>query len=227
MRQPIVFFGGHGGAEVAVQVLSAINADGGRLRLHGYLNDVLPIGHELLLGRVLGSFASWVELPADVRFVAPLHKVGAMATIVSRVAGLGIDDDRWAALVDPTAAIAPNVEIGPGTVICAHSSVQPGAKLGRHVAVRHGALIAHDCNVGDFSFVGANAAVLGRCVLGEGAFVAAQSAVREDLRVGPFATVGLGAVVVDHVEDGEVVVGNPARPLRRPDPGGTGPAPGG
>ena len=37
--------------------------------------------------------------------------------------------------------------------------------------------------------------------------------IREHIRVGAFATVGMGAVVVEDVPNGPIVVGNPARPI--------------
>jgi acetyltransferase-like isoleucine patch superfamily enzyme len=51
--------------------------------------------------------------------------------------------------------------------------------------------------------------------IAEGAHVGIGAAVRQGIRIGRNAIVGAGAVVVDDVAAGAVVVGVPARPLRR------------
>ena len=55
----------------------------------------------------------------------------------------------------------------------------------------------------------------GKVSIHEAAFIGANSTVREDTRVGARAVVGMGSVVLSDVADGQIVVGNPARPLRK------------
>jgi acetyltransferase-like isoleucine patch superfamily enzyme len=79
------------------------------------------------------------------------------------------------------------------------------------VCVRGGSYVSHDVRLGDYTFIGPNATILGRCTLGEGAHVAANAVCREETSIGKYAVLGLGAVLLGVVPDFAVVAGNPAR----------------
>jgi acetyltransferase-like isoleucine patch superfamily enzyme len=51
--------------------------------------------------------------------------------------------------------------------------------------------------------------------IGEGTWLAPNASIRERITIGKNALIGTGAVVVKNVGDGVVVVGNPAKVLRR------------
>jgi len=209
----VAIFGGRGGGTVAAQAILNQTASGGALRLHGFLDDAVPAGTSVLGAPVLGRFESWKSLPEDVRFAAPLHKVGRMVERAARIRGLGIPADRWTTVIDPNAEIPESVSIGAGCVVSAHAVCQPGASLGNHVAIRSGAGIAHDCSIGDFAFVGFNAAVCGYVTVAEGAHISPGACIRERVRIGAWSVVGLGAVVLSDVPEGVVVAGNPAQAI--------------
>jgi acetyltransferase EpsM len=214
-RQRVIVLGGPGGGAITAQLVLDLAAAGAPLALHGYLNDVLPRGHALHGGAVLGPFDAWKDQPDDAVFAASLHSAAEMPARAARIHGLGIPEPRWATLVHPQAAVADGVPIGPGATIAAFASVGPGARIGAHAALRPSAVVAHDAEVADFGFVGANAVLCGYVRLGQGARVAPGALVRERLRVGAWAVVGLGAVVLKDVPERAVMAGNPARRLRR------------
>jgi sugar O-acyltransferase (sialic acid O-acetyltransferase NeuD family) len=206
-KQPLVIFGGPGSGAIAAQAVAA----GDRFMLAGYLNDALPVGTLVSGAPVLGPFAGWRDRPEDAVFLAPLHKAREMQARARRILELGIPEHRWATVIDPRSAIAPDAVIGPGCFIGSFATIGPAAQIGAHSVVRAGANVSHDCVVGDFAFVGANAVLCGSAVLGDGAYVAPSATIRDRCRVGRFALVGLGSVVVKDVPDFAIVAGSPAR----------------
>ena len=58
-----------------------------------------------------------------------------------------------------------------------------------------------------------NATLTGGVQVCSGATIGANSVINPNLKIGRDAVVGSGAVVIRDVEDGQVVVGNPARLL--------------
>lgn len=203
-------FGGRGAGALAAFTLSRLQATG-RVTCIGFLNDVETIGTDIAGYAVLGPFASWRDLPMATQFIAPLHKAKQMHMRATSIRGLGIPRARWATLLDPQAVLADDVSYGVGVLAAAGCSVLSGTRLGDHIALRNGAHVSHDCTIGDFVMIGANAVVCGYATVREGAHVAPGAVVRDSATVGRYSVVGLGAVVIEDVPDGMIVAGNPAR----------------
>jgi UDP-3-O-[3-hydroxymyristoyl] glucosamine N-acyltransferase len=109
--------------------------------------------------------------------------------------------------------IEDDVEIGSLTTICRgtldNTVIKRSAKIDDHVH------IAHNVVVGSGAFVIACAEISGGVKLGENVWIAPNAAIMNQVKIGDRATVGLGAVVLKSVDDEDVVVGNPAKSLKR------------
>jgi sugar O-acyltransferase (sialic acid O-acetyltransferase NeuD family) len=204
-------FGAKGGGTLAAQIVLNLARGSPDYAFEGYLNDRLDKGVALLGGKVLCRFDDWRLLDPAIRFVAPLHKSGAIQANMARITALDIPASRWATLVDPAATICDETKTGRGSVVAPQAVLYPNATLGDHVFVRPGAVIGNDVTIGDFSYVGPNAVVGGASRVGTGVHVGPGAIVRDELTIGQFAVIGFGAVVTKDVPAYAVVVGNPAR----------------
>lgn len=178
---------------------------------------------------VVGHFdddpATWGDTSGRVRVLGPVDEIpaGTLAII-----GTGDNaarkrlaerlDLRWATVVHPFSWVHPDVELGPGTVVCAGVTVQVGAEVGSHVILNNRAGVGHDASIGSFGHLTASH-LGGEARLGEGALLGIGSSVLPRIRVGAWATVGAGSVVFADVRPGATVLGNPAREVPgRADP---------
>jgi sugar O-acyltransferase (sialic acid O-acetyltransferase NeuD family) len=100
----------------------------------------------------------------------------------------------------PGAIIHKFTNIGNDCIMNTNSTVDHECNIGNGVHVMVGAAIAGKVNIGNFSTIGTNATVLPSITIGANVYV------------------GAGAVVTKDVEDGVVVVGVPARWLRKFEP---------
>lgn len=94
-------------------------------------------------------------------------------------------------------AVNGSTIIGEGTRVDHHSHIAHGAKIGRHNTLANGCIIEGNCEVGDFNTFGAGVIV------------------QTKVKIGSHCIFGSGAVVVKDVEDYSVMVGNPAKLLRK------------
>lgn len=121
---------------------------------------------------------------------------------------------RLATIVHPHATVSRFADIAEGAFVAAQAVVGPRAQLGICVIVNHGAVVDHDCAVGDYSHIapgatlGGAARVGARVLLGAGARLLAKVSVCDDV------VVGAGAVVIESIATPGVYAGVPARRVR-------------
>ena len=120
-----------------------------------------------------------------------------------------------ATIIDPNAVLSDFVDVGEGTVIFANCVINNSAKIGIGCIINTSAVIEHDCLIGDFSHISPNAALAGGVKVGSYTQIGIGASVREGISIGNNVIVGAGAVVVKDVPDNVVVVGNPAKILRK------------
>jgi sugar O-acyltransferase (sialic acid O-acetyltransferase NeuD family) len=114
-----------------------------------------------------------------------------------------------------TAFVADNAQIGLGSQILAMSAVCVGVKIGRGCIVNTGALVDHECCLGDGVHICPGACLAGCVAVGRYSTIGTGAVVLPRVRIGEGATVGAGAVVMKDIEPYSIVAGNPARVIRR------------
>jgi UDP-perosamine 4-acetyltransferase len=119
------------------------------------------------------------------------------------------------AAVHPSASVSPSARIGLGATIFAGAVVNADTELGDNVIVNTNAVVEHDCRVGSHVHLASGAVVASGVRIGDGVHIGAGATVIQGVEVGDGAIVGAGAVVVGDVQARTVVVGVPARVLRR------------
>lgn len=109
--------------------------------------------------------------------------------------------------------IKDNVDIGNNT--CIDRAVLGSTILEENVKIDNLVHIAHGVHIGRNSVVIANAMVAGSVIIGENTWIAPSSSILNQLQIGNNVTVGMAAVVLKSVKDGDVVVGSPAKSIKK------------
>lgn len=122
---------------------------------------------------------------------------------------------RMISAIHPNAVCAADVSIGAGTVVCSGAVIGPSTLVGRNAIINTQASLDHDCVVRDGAHVGPGAVVTGDVQVAECAWIGAGAVISDHRRIGADAIVGAGAVVVKDVPEAVVVVGVPARVLKK------------
>lgn len=111
--------------------------------------------------------------------------------------------------------LGSNITINEGSVLMPASVINADSSIGKHVIINTAAGVDHDCKIGDFVHIAPNASLCGGVEVGEGTLIGAGATVIPLIKIGKWCTIGAGAVVTSDVPDHSVVVGNPARIIKR------------
>lgn len=109
--------------------------------------------------------------------------------------------------------IGNDVYIGANTAI--DRATLESTIIGDHVKIDNLVHVAHNVMIGNNSYIIAGTILGGGVHIGENCWIAPNVSIKQQLHVGNGALVGLGAVVLNDIECNTVVVGNPAKLLKK------------
>ena len=118
-------------------------------------------------------------------------------------------------IIDPTSVCSPDSVIGSGTVVLARAVVGPSCVIGRGCIINAGALLPHDNVIEDGAHLAPGSVLGGNVRVGAGTLIGLGAVIRNGITVGRNCVVGAGAVVVVNIPDGQTVVGNPAKLMKK------------
>jgi len=114
-------------------------------------------------------------------------------------------------IIDPSALIAKNVEIKKGVFVGKRVVINSESVLGLCSIINTGAIIEHDCFVGDFAHISSGATVCGNVVIGNDSHLGAGSTVKQNINIGSNSLIGAGSIVLKDVPNSVKAYGNPCK----------------
>ncbi len=129
-----------------------------------------------------------------------------------------IPDDRFETIIHPSASISSMARLGRGTVVFQNVTITSNVQVGNHVIILPNSVISHDDFIGDYTCVAGGVCISGNVTIGHSCYLGINSALKGNIKIGNDCLVGMGSVVIDSVADNSVVVGNPAKYLRKTIP---------
>ncbi len=123
---------------------------------------------------------------------------------------------NWVSIVHPTAHLSPTAAVGVGVFIGPNASVSSYCEIGDFVRVGRSTSVGHHSRIGDYSRIAPGVTIPGHVTIGSQVVVGPGASFVNDLVITDHVLIGAGAVVTRHITKPLQVVGNPARPLRRP-----------
>ncbi|MBR1870259.1 MAG: transferase [Kiritimatiellae bacterium] len=109
------------------------------------------------------------------------------------------------AIIDPSAVVAPTVDLRHGVYVGALAVISVGCNIGKFVIVNTRAGVGHDCTVDDFAQLCPGATMSGHSFLGAHGYMATNSCLVPNVKVGAHAQIAAGTPVFADVREGETL----------------------
>ena len=136
----------------------------------------------------------------------------ARAKLAARATEAGL---RLASAIAPSAVVSPSATVEEGVIIAPLCSVQARAFIGRNAAVNTMAIIGHDVRVEEDAVISSMVNLGGAVTVAPRAYVGMGALIRENLSIGADSIVSMGSIVHREVPEAVIVMGDPARVIRR------------
>ena len=216
MSKPIIILGTGGNCIDILDAILEINARATQpvYTCLGFLDDRADLWGASIQGLpVLGGLNMAARYP-DSRFVNGIGSTRTYRKKLEIIASTGLALDQFETIIHPSASVSRMATLGRGVVILQHVTVASHARLGNHVMVLPNSIISHDDQIDDGSILAGGVCISGNVEIGPCCYLGSNSSVREYCKIGTGSLIGMGSVVLQDVEAGSVMVGNPARLLR-------------
>jgi sugar O-acyltransferase (sialic acid O-acetyltransferase NeuD family) len=208
----MVIFGAGGHGKVVLDILQHDR----RVNLVGFIDDDRNSHEKFVDGTpVLGDVGNLPSLIAAHQLDGAVIAVGnnkVRAALFMQVKSLGLKLEN---AIHPKALIAGDVIIGEGVVVASGAIINTGTKIGDNVIINTGVIIDHDNVIEDHVHISPGVKLGGKVTVKKYTHIGLGSTVAQRLTIGENATVGAGAVVLADVPENTLVVGVPARIVKR------------
>ena len=105
-------------------------------------------------------------------------------------------------VVHPSSVVMPSVIIEKGTTVAFLCTISSFSHVGKCVVIRSHAHLAHDVSVGNYSFIGPGACLLGGVQVGAGTLVGANATIFPNVKIGNKCIIGAGSILRHDVPSG-------------------------
>jgi sugar O-acyltransferase (sialic acid O-acetyltransferase NeuD family) len=208
MSAPLLLVAASG---LAREVLAVCEA-AGRPVLGVLDDDATKAGTALGATTVLGPLERVRHNP-EATLLLCAGKGSVRRDLAVRLAALGVGDDRYATVVDPSVHIPRSCSVGVGSILLGGVVLTADVRVGRHVVCMPHVTLTHDDELDDYVTLTAGVSLGGGVRVGEAAYIGMNASVREQRTVGAGCVLGMGAVLVTDQPPGIVYAGVPARPI--------------
>ena len=209
----LIIIGASGFGREVAWLVERINKKCKEWNLIGFIDDNISIqGNVINEYRVLGTTDNIKDYP-EAYCVCAIGSSKVRSMIIEKVTQEN-PNIRFATLIDPTVEMSDLVEIGEGTIICAHTIITVNISIGKHVIINLDCTIGHDAVLKDFVTLYPSVNVSGASNIGKAVEMGTGMQIIQGKCIGEYSIVGAGSVVVRDLPEKCTAVGSPAKVIK-------------
>lgn len=117
-------------------------------------------------------------------------------------------------IIDNTAIVSTNVDIGSGTYIAKGTIINTGTIIGENTILNTGSIIEHDCQIGNNVHISPRVILGGGVHIDDGSHIGIGTTVIQDIKIGKNVIIGSASNVIRDINDNSKVYGNPCKGVK-------------
>lgn len=203
MKQGMILIGAGGHCKSIIAVLKSAGE-----KVVGILDDNSKKHGETILGTKILGGVDLVEKYKDKLFLIAIGDNKTRLKISEKLKKSGV---TFGNAIHPTAVIANDVKIGPGTVVMANATINTGGVIGSHVIINTASTVDHDNCISDYVHLSTGCVTCGSVQIGEATWIGTGTIVINNTSIGSGVITGAGSVIIKDVPNDVLVVGVPAK----------------
>ncbi|UGB30428.1 acetyltransferase [Metabacillus sp. B2-18] len=114
-------------------------------------------------------------------------------------------------IIDPTAIISNDVQLGNGIFIGKKAVINAGATIHNGAIINTASIIEHDCIVGEFTHIAPGTVMCGNVQVGRETHIGANSVIKQQIKIGSHTMIGMGSIVLKDIGDSKEAFGSPCK----------------
>lgn len=217
MKEKVLIIGGKGTAVViAEQIYDAHERFGVDIEVIGFAFDDPNFKDGINGWPVLCGTQEAYELfkeDESVKFVFALYRSDILKERIALRESLNIPQERFLSFVHPTAYIAKSAQLGFGNIILANCVINNNVVIGNFNTMNSNSLVGHDTHIENNNFIAAHTCIGSNLKIGNGNFTGLNCTIKNFVEIGDYNLIGMASNVVKNVSNGQILIGNPAKPL--------------
>jgi sugar O-acyltransferase (sialic acid O-acetyltransferase NeuD family) len=209
----VVIVGGSGHGKVVIDIVEQT----GKFNVLGILDAQIPCGQQVLGHPVIGYESELVTMIQKQQVEGLLVAVGdnwLRSKIFNSISALS-STIKFPSAVHPSAQVAKNVRLGPGTIVMAGCVINSDTSIGDFCILNTHCSVDHGCKLGDYVSFAPHSCAGGNVDVGDYTAVCLGANIIHGLKIGAHTVVGAGATVLNDLPSQVVAYGTPARVVRR------------
>lgn len=170
-----------------------------------FVDDVVE--QREIAGAGVFRFEEIERYKGNIEFVIANGEPEAREKLYEKIKAAGYP---MATIIGHGCSILPDAEIGEGCVIYS-GGISANVKVKNNTLINVNVIIGHDTVVAEHCVLSANCFVGGMTHIGRKVYIAPGVLIKDRVHIADSAIISLGAVILRHVREKAIMVGNPAR----------------
>lgn len=211
--KPLFIIGSGGFSKQVIEMVEEINYVTHNYDIKGIIDDNLELNGKRVLNHMVIGNTDYLDKLSKINKVYAVIAIGdgyARETINNKLKNV-----NWINLIHPKTIISRYLDIGVGNIICSGVIINPDCKIGNHCNINIASTLGHDVILEDYVTIMPGCNISGNVNIKRNSMIGTGSCIIQNRIIGSSSIIGAGTVVIKDVNEKTLIMGNPAKVIKK------------